>query len=94
MKVVNPEAPTLLQLVSCGLDIIQGAYKAGQEATDWKSAKVLYAFIQVLSNVQQKEMTFSFQMNYMKAVRRKKLTICFHSSIVDTGKWKGYVSID
>ena len=43
IKVVNPAAPTLLQLGSCGLDVIHGAYKAGQEATDWKFAIVLGA---------------------------------------------------
>ena len=28
----------------CGLHIIHGACKAGQEATDWKLAKILHAF--------------------------------------------------
>ena len=44
IKVVNPEAPALLQLGSCGSHVIHGADKAGQEATDWKLAKVPPAF--------------------------------------------------
>ena len=41
IKITNREAPTLLQLGSCGLHIIHGANKTGQEATDLKLAKVL-----------------------------------------------------
>ena len=87
-RVVNSKAPTLLQLGSCELHVIHGAYKAGQEATDWKLAKVLRAFDQFLSNPQHKEVTYSFQMNYMKAMRGKKVTACFHSIIVNTVDWK------
>ena len=47
IKTANPEAPTLLQLGSCGLHVIHEAYKTGQESTDWKFAKILSAFYSI-----------------------------------------------
>ena len=73
MKVVNPEAPTLLQLVSCGLDVIQGADKAGQEATDWKSAKVIYVFHSSFKQCPAKRNDFLLS-NELHESREKKET--------------------
>ena len=37
----NCSAPTLLQLGSCGLHVLHGAYGTGQKATDWELGKLL-----------------------------------------------------
>ena len=47
IKTANPEAPTLLQLGSCGLHVIHGADKTGQESTDRKLAKIICAFYSI-----------------------------------------------
>ena len=42
------ELSSLIDIVSCSLHIIHGAFKTGSEATDWKSDKVLNGAYKVL----------------------------------------------
>ena len=42
-KIEDPNAPTLLNIGSCGLHVLRGAYKTGHKKTDWEVEKTLKA---------------------------------------------------
>ena len=41
MSETNPTSPQLLEIGSCGLHVLHGAYKVGQKATDWQLNSLL-----------------------------------------------------
>ena len=37
----DPSSPDMLELHSCGLHVVYGAYRLGQNSTNWKLGKLL-----------------------------------------------------
>ena len=41
VSIEDPNSPSLLNIGSCGIQVIHGAYGTGQDAFDWEVAKTL-----------------------------------------------------
>ena len=43
----DPDGPDLIEIGSCGLHVLHGAYRAAQKATDWNLDKLLKAIYSI-----------------------------------------------
>ena len=46
-KEQDPDAPSLLEMGSCGLHVLHGAYKTAQSVTSWKLDKFLKNYFSI-----------------------------------------------
>ena len=72
----------LLELVSCGLHVLHGAYQSAPFKTDWNLDKVLIKFYSILKKSNAKRSCYIKQMIYRNLMKANPRRTYSHSNIV------------